>query len=71
MREANEYINKLHSNSESKRKKLIVKMKEIMELELECSIEDVDHYEALKENRIAFSNPSAVQSTPIPSPKKN
>ena len=45
-------------------------MKEIMEVELKCSIKDVDYYEALKENWIAFSNVSASQSTTIPSPKK-
>ena len=47
IRDSDEYIDKLHSKSELKRKQLIVKMKELMELELECSIEDVDHYEAL------------------------
>ena len=31
IRETDEYIDKLHSNSESKRKRLIVKVKEIME----------------------------------------
>ena len=46
-------------------------MKEIMEVEGKCSIRDVDHYKALKESWIAYSNVSASQSTTIPSPKKN
>ena len=46
-------------------------MKEIMEVELKCAIKEVDYYKALKENRIAYSNVSASQSTTIPSPKKN
>ena len=71
IRETDEYIDKLHSNSESKEKKLIVKMKEIMEVELKCSIRDVGYYEALKEKQIAFGNVSASQSTTISSPKKN
>ena len=69
IRETDEYIDK--SNSDTKEKKLIVKMKEIMEVELKCSIRDVDYYEALKEKQVAFGNVSASQSTAIPSQKKN
>ena len=75
IRETDEYIadiDKLYSNSES----MMVKIKEIMELEQMRAIKDVEFHETLMEKHlmekeIAFGNASAAQSTPIPSPKKN
>ena len=72
IRETDEYIDKLHSNSEL----MMIKIKEIMELEQMRAIKDVEFHETLMEKQlmekqIAFGNASAAQSTPIPSPKKN
>ena len=65
------YQHNFHSSSESMGKKCIVKLKEIMELEQEVAIKDVNRYQALKENQVAFSSASATQSPPSPSTRKN
>ena len=72
IRETDEYINNLHSKSES----MIIKIKEIMELEQMRAIKDVEFHKTLMEKQltekdIAFGITSAAQSTLIPSPKKN
>ena len=71
IRYSEEYIDNLHSSSESRGKKCITKIKEIMELEQKVAIKDVDRYKALKENQVAFSSASAAQSPPSPSSRKN
>ena len=72
IRETDEYIDKLHSNSES----MMIKIKEIMELEQMRAIKDVEFHKILiekqlTEKEITFGNTSAAQSTPIASPEKN
>ena len=52
IRKIPEFIDDLDSSSESARKKCIIKMKEIMELEKKSAIKEVDCYKVLKENQV-------------------
>ena len=69
IRRTPEFSNDLYSSSELTGKKCIIKLKEIMELEQKFAIKDVDHYEVLKENQVAFSSINTAQSSPSPSRK--
>ena len=69
IRYSDEYRHSLHTSSELRGKKCLIKLKEIMELEQEVAINDTDHHEMMKERQVLFSSVNAAQSSPSPSRK--
>ena len=69
IRKIPEFINDLDSSSELAEKKCIVKTMEIIEQKQKVAMKEVNCYEVLKKNQVAFSSVNAAQSPPSPSRK--
>ena len=68
IRKSDEYVDNLQTNSESRRKRCITKIKEIMEAELKRAVKDCEVYGAIK---VSQANFNSLHNTQVLSTKKD